>query len=385
MKSIFSKNLDRIPSSGIRKFFDLVLESKDIISLGVGEPDFETPWQIRQTAIKSIEQGYTSYTSNSGLSSLLTEISHYQKNQFNNTYQAASEILITNGVSEGADLVFRSLLNAGDEVILPEPNYVCYSALIQLTGAKVKIVDTTKTQFIPYAEQIEKVITKKTKALVLCSPNNPTGATIPKTELIKLLALAKKYQFWIISDEIYAALSYNQSYTSCASLKDAKNYTILLNGFSKAYAMTGWRIGYICAPNDVISRCLKIHQYSALCSPITAQYAALEALKSGKNQVEAMKKSYLSRRNIMVKRFQKIGLDITLPTGAFYAFPSIKKTKLTSEAFAMALLKNQKVAVVPGTAFGNCAEGYIRCCYATNTNDLIEALDRIETFVKELK
>lgn len=380
----FSKILDEIPPSGIRRFFDLVIGRKDILSLGVGEPDFTTPWHIRETGIFSLENGITSYTSNRGLDELRVEIGHYMKRQFGVSYDPATEMVITVGVSEGVDITLRAILNAGDEVIIPQPAYVCYDPLVKLAGGVVKSIDTSADEFVTTAAQIEKAITKKTKALVLCSPNNPTGRVIPKAELKKIAALAKKHDFWVISDEIYAELTYDQEYTSFAALPGAKERTILMNGFSKAFAMTGWRIGYICAPEAVVSRALKIHQYSILCAPILGQYAAIEALKNGEKEVNEMTASYQRRRNFFVGGLRKIGFPVPDCEGAFYCFPEIRFTGLSSEEFAMKLLESQKVAVVPGTAFGDCGEGHIRCCYAASMENLQEALKRIERFIESL-
>lgn len=379
----FSRTLEEVPPSGIRRFFDLVASSKEVISLGVGEPDFVTPWCIREEAIASVEKGLTSYTSNSGLPECRREIATYLKNRFGCSYSADTEIIITNGVSEGVDITLRTLLNPGDEVILPEPNYVCYAPLIHLAGGQVVSIDTSSTGFIPNPEAIEAVITPKTKAIVLCSPNNPTGAVIPKAVLYKIAQLAQKYDFWVISDEIYAELTYDEAFVSFGSFQEAKDRTVLMNGFSKAFAMTGWRLGYLCAPTSFINRAVKIHQYAALCAPIMAQYAGIEALKNPKI-VEDMRRSYEARRNLFVKRLNTIGLDTFLPQGAFYCFPSIQKTGLSSEAFAIKLLESVQVAVVPGSVFGQGGEGYIRCCYATHVDLLKEALQRIQTFVNSL-
>ncbi|MSR88802.1 MAG: aminotransferase class I/II-fold pyridoxal phosphate-dependent enzyme [Candidatus Margulisbacteria bacterium] len=380
----FSRVLDQIPPSGIRKFFDLVIGSKDIISLGVGEPDFVTPWGIREEAIATLEQGATSYTANAGLLECREETVSYLKERFNLTYDAKTETMLTVGVSEGVDITMRALLNAGDEVIIPEPGYVCYHPLVTLAGGIPITLDTSGNHFIPDPKELEKLITPRTKALVLCSPNNPTGVVIPKETLEAIAALSKKYQFWVITDEIYAELNY-EGYTSYASIPGVKDRTILLSGFSKAFAMTGWRLGYLCGPEALVSRTLKIHQYSALCAPIIAQYAAIEALKHNLKAVEEMRKSYLLRRNFFVKRLNDAGLPTPMPSGAFYTFSSIKHTGLSSEEFALNLLKKERVAVVPGNAFGACAEGYIRCCYATDMEKLKEAVLRIKRFIKGLQ
>ncbi|MFC1753108.1 aminotransferase class I/II-fold pyridoxal phosphate-dependent enzyme [Thermoproteota archaeon] len=382
MKSRFSSEIDKIPPSGIRRFFDLVIDADDVISLGVGEPDFVTPWTVCDEAIYCLEQGLTSYTANNGLLECRQEISEYLKRRFHCDYDPKKEIIVTVGVSEAVDITFRSILNKDDEVILQEPTYVCYAPLIQLAGGKPVRYDTSQNDFLIDPAELEKLITPKTKAVVLCSPNNPTGRVIPKDILIEIGKLAEKYDFWIISDEIYAELTYDMVYTSMASLPGLKHRTILYNGFSKAFAMTGWRIGYVCGPKPFIERALKIHQYCTLCAPIISQYAAIEALRKCKNDVLDMNKSYLRRRNFFVTRLNEIGLSTTMPEGAFYCFPSIKNTGLSSEDFALRLLEKERVAVVPGNVFGAGGEGYVRCCYATSQPLLREALKRIERFVK---
>jgi len=377
----YSQTLSRVPPSGIRRFFDLIIGQKDIISLGVGEPDFVTPWNIREKAFYALEKGRTSYTSNWGLLELRQEIAKYlQKYKLN--YDPASEILITFGVSEAVDLVLRSILNPGDEVIVAEPCYVSYQPLVTLSGGKTISLDTAKTNFVPPAKEIAKLITPKTKALFLCSPNNPTGAVIPKTELQKIAALVKKYDLWVISDEVYSELIYDGEHISIGALPEMKKYTITLNGFSKAFAMTGWRIGYVCCPAELMQQVIKLHQYYAICAPIMAQYGAVEALQSCKDEVEKMRRSYLQRRNLMVDALQKIGLCTAEPSGAFYIFVDIRSTGLTSEDFALKLLQQEKVAVVPGNVFGAGGEGFVRCCYATDISLLKEALARMERFLK---
>lgn len=383
MKNNFSNIIEQIPPSGIRRFFDLVIGQKDIISLGVGEPDFITPWSIREEAIFSIEQGRTSYTSNQGLPELREQISQYIKRQFKCKYDPKEEILVTVGVSEAIDIVLRSILNPKDEVILPEPCFVCYNPLIQLAGGTVVPIDTSKTNFILDPKELEHKITPKTKALILSSPNNPTGSVIPKEVLEEIAKIVKKYDLWVLSDEIYAELTYDMEYTSFASIENMKEHTILFNGFSKAFAMTGWRLGYLCAPNAVLSRALKIHQYCIMSAPTLSQYAAIEALKNGQKDVEEMKRSYQQRRNYFVKELNECGLPTLMPGGAFYCFPNITKTGLSSEEFALQLLREQKVAVVPGSVFGLGGEGFIRCCYATSLPLLKEALKRIQSFMEK--
>lgn len=379
-----SQRVQAVAPSGIRKFFDLVVGAKDIISLGVGEPDFPTPWGVSAEGVYAIEHGKTSYTSNLGLLACREAISDYLSSRFSAHYDPASEILITIGVSEAVDLVFRTLLDPGDAVIVPEPTYVCYAPLIQLAGGEVIHVDTSETNFVPTAALIAPHVTARTKALVLCSPSNPTGRVIPPVELAQLLALAKEKQFWIIADEVYAELIYDMPFTSIAGLPDAKANVILLNGFSKAFAMTGWRLGYLCAPASVVAQANKIHQYSALCAPIMAQYAAIEAIRNGLPDVEAMRVSYQQRRNYVVQAFQSMGLPIHVPEGAFYCFPSIADTGISAETFAMRLLTEKKVAVVPGHVFGLGGDGHIRCCYATEFSLLKEALSRISDFLRTI-
>ena len=384
MKHPFSKRLDQIPPSGIRQFFDLVLESNDhdIISLGVGEPDYSTPWPIRHEAIHSLEKGITSYSSNQGLLELRQLVALSIKKHTHQVINPKTELLITSGVSEAIDLIFRAIINPKDEILLPTPAYVCYTPLIHLLGGKTIEIDTSHSQFKLTAKQVARAITPQTKAIILCSPNNPTGVSIPPQEFSKIAKLIKKHQFWAISDEIYLDLTYNKKdAVSLLEFPEIKNQSIILNGFSKSYAMTGWRIGYACGPEPVISRALKIHQYAALCAPITSQYAAISALKQKKEILKEMKQSYLERRNICVKRFNEMGLPLELPTGAFYCFPNISSTGLSSEEFAIQLLHTEKVAVVPGNVFGKSGEGYIRCCYATKISNLIEALSRIKRFI----
>jgi aminotransferase len=376
-----NKNIGLIPPSGIRKFFDLVMAAKDIISLGVGEPDFITPWHIRESSIYSLEKGYTNYTSNAGLIELREKLSEKIKKENNVYYNPEDEILITVGVSEAFDLALRALLNPDDEVIIPEPCFVSYKPLTILSNAKPIIVETKeKDNFEVVPEMIKNKITKKTKAIVLNSPNNPTGAVISKKAMEEIASLAKENNFYVISDEIYGDLVYEGSHTCFSSLNGMKENTILLNGFSKSYAMTGLRVGYVAAPKEILQAMNKIHQYSIMSAPTTAQMAALEALKNGKKDLIKMREEYNRRRRVIVKRLNDIGLSCFNPKGAFYAFPNITSTGLSSEKFSEELLKKQKVAVVPGTAFGDCGEGYVRCSYATSLEEINEALERIEKF-----
>lgn len=381
----FSEKMMATPPSGIRKFFDLIIGRDDIISLGVGEPDFPTPWAMREEAYYHLEQGHTSYTSNWGLIELRKEIATYL-NKYNLNYDPNSEILVTIGVSEAVDAVLRATLNPGDEIIIAEPCYVSYQPLASLCDTKLIHLDTAKNGFYPTAKDIEKVITPKTKALMICSPSNPTGRMIPKDELAKIAEVVKKHQLWVLSDEVYCELAYDENeHCSIASFEGMKDYSIVLNGFSKAFAMTGWRIGYVCCPQDLMEQVHKLHQYSSICAPIMSQYAAIEGLRSCAKEVEQMRVSYQQRRNLMYKAFQEIGLPCTEPEGAFYMFPDITSTGLTDTEFAMKLIDDYQVAVVPGSVFGECGKGHIRCCYATEIGKIKEALKRIEAMVNECR
>ena len=379
----FSKKMMEIPPSGIRKFFELCIGHDDIISLGVGEPDFSTPWVIREEAFYHLEKGHTSYTSNWGLIELRQEIAKYLE-KYELFYNPDTEILPTIGASEGLDLVLRSILNPGDEIIVCEPCYVSYQPLSDLCGAKVIHLDTSKNGFYPSAEQIEQACTDKTKAIMFCSPSNPTGRIIPASELEKIAEVVKKHQIWCLSDEIYCELLYDgHKHVSIGKFPGMKDYTIIFNGFSKSFAMTGWRIGYIAAPHDLLVQCCKLHAYSSICPPIFSQYAAAEGLRSGWAEVEKMRLSYQQRRNVMYKAFIDMGLSCIEPEGAFYMFPDITSTGMTSEEFATELIEKYSVAVVPGTCFGEGGEGFVRCCYATDINKIKIAMERIAQLVKE--
>ena len=381
----FSQKIIGTPPSGIRKFFELIQGRDDIISLGVGEPDFSTPWIMREEAFYHLEQGHTSYTSNWGLLELRHEIARYLQ-RYNLHYNPTSEILITIGVSEAIDVVLRSILNPGDEIIICEPCYVSYQPLASLCDTKLIHLDTSVNGFYPTAEQIKAAITPKTKALMLCSPSNPTGRMIPAAELEKIAQLVQEHQIWVLSDEVYCELVYDENkHCSIASFPGMKDYTIVLNGFSKAFAMTGWRIGYLCCSKELMDQVYKLHQYSTICAPIMSQYGALEGLRSGWSEVERMRVSYQQRRNIMYKAFVEMGLDVVEPEGAFYIFPNISSTGLTAEEFATRLIEEYQVAVVPGDVFGAGGAGYIRCCYATDINKIKIALERIAVMVKSLK
>jgi len=378
----FSEKMLKIPPSGIRKFFELIIGRDDIISLGVGEPDFPTPWAMREEAYYHLEQGHTSYTSNWGLTELRDAIGTYLE-KFDLHYDSKKEILVTIGVSEAIDAVLRAILNPGDEVIVAEPCYVSYQPLVELCDTSLVRLDTTPEGFILTAEAIEKMITPKTKALMLCSPSNPTGRMIPAEELAKIAEVVKKHKLWVLSDEVYCELVYDgHKHVSIGSMPGMKDYTVILNGFSKAFAMTGWRIGYLACPADLMAQVHKLHQYSTICAPIMSQYAALEGLRSGADEVEKMRVSYQQRRNLMIHAFAEMGLPVNEPEGAFYIFPDIRKTGLSSEDFATKLINDYKVAVVPGNVFGAGAEGFVRCCYATEIGKLKEALRRIKLMVE---
>ena len=381
-----SEKIDNLSPSGIRKFFDLISSVEGVISLGVGEPDFVTPWHIREAAIYSLEKGYTMYTSNQGFLELRQKLANYLESHYKLSYDPETELLITVGVSEGLDLALRAILDPGDEVIMPDPCYVAYPACTTLAGGiPVTVPVTEENGFKIKADDIEQRITQKTKAILIGYPANPTGAVMQKDELTHIAELAKQYNILVISDEVYGQLVYGVEHTCLASLPGMKERTILLNGFSKAYAMTGWRIGYAAAKQEIISAMTRIHQYTILCAPIMGQTAALEALKEGTDEIEAMVAEYDQRRRFMVKQLRKIGLSCFEPKGAFYTFPSIEITGMTSEEFAERLLFEEKVAVVPGSAFGMAGEGYIRCCYATSIQEIEEALKRMGKFIEKYR
>ena len=385
MSEFVATRVKEIPPSGIRKFFDLVLEMDGVISLGVGEPDFVTPWHIREACIYSLEKGFTSYTSNYGLLELRELISRCFKKDYNVDYNPGNEVLVTTGVSEAADLAFRATINPGDEVIIPEPCYVSYKPSVFLAGGKPIPVPTyQEDEFRVTADQIRKSITDKTKALVLSYPNNPTGAVMRKKDLEEIADVANENDLVVISDEVYGKLTYDGAHTCFSSISGMKERSVILNGLSKSHAMTGLRLGYAAGSEELIGAMTKIHQYTMLCAPITAQMGAIEALKNGDGEMQKMVREYDRRRRLIVNGLNKLGLDCFEPRGAFYAFPSIKSTGMTSEEFAGRLLKEQKVAVVPGDVFGDCGAGYLRCSYATSREELVEALARIEAFIEKL-
>jgi aminotransferase len=381
---LISQKVASLPPSGIRKFFDLLSSLEDVISLGIGEPDFVTPWHIREAGTYSLEKGYTMYTSNSGMPELRRELASYLELRYGVNYHPEHEILITVGSSEGLDLALRAIINPGDEVIIPDPCYVAYPANIILAGGVSILVPTNEeNNFVVRASDIETRITKQTKAILIGYPANPTGAVMSRKEADAIAALAKKHDLLVISDEIYARLVYGVEHICFPSLPGMKERTILISGFSKSHAMTGWRIGYVAAERCFIQALAKIHQYTMLCAPTMAQMAAIEALRNGESEVEKMVQEYNRRRRLMVKRLNEIGLSCFEPRGAFYAFPSIKATGMNSEEFAEKLLLEEKVAVVPGTAFGPCGEGFVRCCYATSPSSIEEALRRMDRFVRK--
>ena len=380
-----SVSMQKIPPSGIRKFFEMLIGHDDVISLSVGEPDFPTPWAIREEAFYHLEKGHTSYTSNWGLIELREEIAKYMS-RYGMTYNPQNEVLVTVGASEGVDAVLRAILNPGDEIIVVQPCYVNYTPLAELCQAKIVPLDSSVNGYYPTADQIKSLITPKTKAVMMCSPNNPTGTMIPRAELEKIAEVVKENQIWCISDEIYCELAYDGfEHVSIGSFPGMKDYTIILNGFSKSFAMTGWRIGYIAAPAEILAQIVKLHGYNTICAPIFSQYGAVEGLKNCFKDVEKMRVSYQQRRNLMYKAFCEMGLPVPEPTGAFYMFPDITSTGLTSEEFATQLFQKHNVAVVPGSVFGAGGEGHIRCCYATAVDKIKIALGKIEEFVEECR
>jgi aminotransferase len=381
-----SRVVEQIPPSGIRVFFDLVLGMKDVISLGVGEPDFVTAWNVREAAIYGLEEGYTSYTSNKGMVELRQEISRYLKRKHDLDYDAEEEMLVTVGVSEGVDLALRSVVEPGAKVLIPEPCYVSYGPNVALCGGTPVFMKTSpENGYRLSAKDIDRYVDAKTKVLFLNYPANPTGASYKKKDLLKIAESVIKHNLTVITDEIYCDLTYDYEHTPFPSLPGMKERTVYLNGFSKAFAMTGWRIGYACGPREAIAAMTKIHQYTMMCVPIISQIAAREALRNGERSVQEMKREYRRRREFIVSRLNEIGLACHKPEGAFYAFPSIRKFGLSSMDFSKELLKHEKVAVVPGTAFGPSGEGFLRLSYASNMDKLKEAMERIERFLKKRK
>lgn len=386
MRNPLSKKVTEIKPSGIRKFFDLVSEMKDAISLGVGEPDFETPWHIRDEGIYAFERGRTFYTANAGLKDLRIEINNYLQRRQGLSYNPDNEIVVTVGGSEAIDIALRAMLNAGDEVIIPQPSYVSYEPCTVLAdGVPVIINLRAENEFRLTAEELENAITNKTKVLILPFPNNPTGSIMEKEDLESIAKVIIKHDIFVISDEIYSELSYKNKHISIASIDGMKERTILINGFSKSYAMTGWRLGYACGNKDIIAQMTKIHQYAIMCAPTISQYAAVDALKNGDEDVEKMKKSYNQRRRFLMNAFKEMDLECFEPFGAFYVFPCIKEFGMTSEEFATRFLEEEKVAAIPGTAFGDSGEGYLRISYAYSLEKLKIAMDRLKNFVTRLR
>ncbi|MCQ6278832.1 aminotransferase [Bacillus sp. EB600] len=384
--SYVSKKVQGLKPSGIRRFFDLAANMEGVISLGVGEPDFVTSWTIREAAIHSLEEGYTTYTANAGMLELRKEISRYMEQRFNISYDPDNQIIVTVGGSEALDLALRAIIDPGDEVIVVEPCFVAYAPLVTMAGGNPVTVQTRKeNDFKLMPEELEAAITPKTKAMLICSPNNPTGTQLGKADLEKIAEIVKKHDLLVISDEIYAELSYDEEFTSFAAINGLIERTILINGFSKAFAMTGWRLGFVCAPKEISEAIYKIHQYGMMCASTMSQYAGIEALKHGRPEVEMMRQSYRRRRNYIVKSFNEIGMDCHNPGGAFYAFPSVARTGLSSQEFAEKLLMEEKVAVVPGDVFGESGEGHVRCSYASSMEQLKEAITRIDRFLKKFQ
>ena len=386
MRNFLADSIVQIKPSGIRKFFDIVTEMKDAISLGVGEPDFDTPWHIRDEGIFSLEKGRTFYTSNSGLKDLKQEICNYIKRSQNVDYSADTDVLVTVGGSEAIDVGFRAMINPGDEVLIPQPSYVSYEPCAILAGAKPVIIDLKpENEFRLTAEELENSITDKTKILVLPFPNNPTGSIMEREDLEKIAKVIIEKDIFVMSDEIYSELTYKDKHISIVSIPGMKERTLLINGFSKAYAMTGWRLGYACGPKELIKQMTKIHQYAIMCAPTTSQYAAIEALKNGDNDVKEMRTAYNQRRRFLMNAFKEMGLKCFEPYGAFYVFPCIKEFGMTSEEFATRFLREEKVATVPGTAFGDSGEGFLRISYAYSLDTLKIAMERLKNFVTRLR
>lgn len=386
MRNPLSDTIVNIKPSGIRKFFDIVSEMEDAISLGVGEPDFDTPWHIRDEGIYSLEKGRTFYTSNAGLKELKEEISGYLSRRIQVEYDPKNEILVTVGGSEGIDIAMRAMLNPGEEVLIPQPSYVSYEPCAILAGGKPVIIELkAENEFRLTAQELRDAITDKTKLLVLPFPNNPTGAIMEKEDLEAIAEVIIKKDIFVLSDEIYSELSYKGDHVSIAGLPGMRERTILINGFSKSYAMTGWRLGYACGPKEIVKQMVKIHQYAIMCAPTTSQYAAVEALRNGDEDVARMREAYDQRRRYLMHAFREMGLECFEPYGAFYVFPCIKEFGMTSEEFANRFLQEEKVAVVPGTAFGDCGEGFLRISYAYSLENLKIALEKLKSFVERLR
>ena len=386
MRNPLADKVVEIKPSGIRKFFDIVTEMKDAISLGVGEPDFDTPWHIRDEGIYSLEKGRTFYTSNSGLKELKEEICHYTKRKQGVTYDPNHEVLVTVGGSEAIDIGLRAMLNPGDEVLITQPSYVSYEPCAVLAGGVPVIIELKgENEFRLTAQELEDAITDKTKVLILPFPNNPTGAIMERKDLEAIAEVIRRHDIFVMSDEIYAELTYKEKHVSIVEIEGMQERTILINGFSKAFAMTGWRLGYACGPREIVEQMTKIHQFAIMCAPTTSQYAAVEALRNGDDDVKEMRMAYNQRRRYLLNAFQEMGLECFEPFGAFYVFPCIKEFGMTSDEFASRFLAEEKVAVVPGTAFGNCGEGYLRISYAYSLDNLKVAIGKLAAFVERLR
>lgn len=386
MRNPLSKKIVQIEPSGIRKFFDVANEMKDAISLGVGEPDFDTPWRIREEGIFSLERGRTFYTSNAGLQELRNEICNYLDRKIHVSYDSVSETLVTVGGSEAIDLALRCMLDPGDEVLIPQPSYVSYlPCALMADGDPVTVPLQYENEFKLTVEDLQKYVSPKTKVLVMPFPNNPTGSIMTKEDLEPVAEFVREHDLYVLSDEIYSELTYGSDHVSIAGLKGMRDRTVVINGFSKGFAMTGWRLGYCCGPAKIIEQMIKLHQYAIMCAPTTSQYGAIEGLKSCENEVQEMRNSYDERRRFLIHEFARIGLECFEPFGAFYVFPNIQEFGMTSEAFAKRLLEEEKVAVVPGTAFGECGEGFLRISYAYSIEDLKEALGRLGSFTGRLR
>ncbi len=386
MRNPLSSTIVNIKPSGIRKYFDIASEMDNVISLGVGEPDFDTPWHIRDEGIYSLEKGRTSYTSNAGLKELKEEVAKFLNRRYDLTYDPIKEIIITVGGSEAIDIAMRAMLDPGDEVLIPQPSYVSYEPCCVLANGTPVIIELkAENEFRLTAEELEAAITPKTKLLVLPFPNNPTGAIMERKDLEAIAEVIKKYDLYVLSDEIYSELTYTENHVSICNIPEMRERTILINGFSKSHSMTGWRLGYACGPEIIIKQMLKIHQFAIMCAPTTSQYAAVEAMRNGDEDVALMKAEYDVRRKYLLTRFREMGVECFEALGAFYVFPCIKQFGMTSDEFATTMLKSKKVCVVPGTAFGDCGEGFLRISYAYSMENLKIAMDRFEEFVKELK
>ena len=383
---ILSQRIQEVQPSGIRRFFDILEEMKDAISLGVGEPDFVTPWHIRDAGIYSLEKGKTRYTSNAGLAELRREIAAYQERRFGLKYDFAHQVVVTVGGSEGIDLTFRCLLNPGDEVIVPVPSFVCYGPLVSMAGGTPVYVQTkAEDDFRLTAQEVRDAITPRTKCLVLPFPNNPTGAVMGREDLEAIADVLCGTDIIVLSDEIYAELTYGQHHVSMANLPDMYERTVVVNGFSKSHAMTGWRMGYVCGPRELVAQILKLHQYGIMSAPTTSQYAAVEAMRNGDRDIERMRDEYDGRRRYLLEGLRRIGLSCFEPKGAFYVFPDIRSSGLSSDDFCERFLLEEKVAVISGSAFGPGGEGFVRCCYATSMKDISEALTRLDNFLTNLE